>query len=43
MTLTLKQQFFVKHYLIERNAKKAAIAAGYSPDTAVEQGLLAII
>lgn len=37
-TLTLKQQFFVKHYLIDKNATKAAIAAGYSKKTAEVAG-----
>lgn len=36
--LTLKQQFFVKHYLIDLNATKAAIAAGYSAKTAEVAG-----
>lgn len=32
--LTEKQRFFVKEYLIDFNATRAAIAAGYSEDTA---------
>jgi phage terminase small subunit len=33
-----RQKLFVKHYLIEPNATKAAIAAGYSKKTAYSQG-----
>ena len=36
--LTAKQQRFVDEYLIDLNATQAAIRAGYSPDTAMEQG-----
>lgn len=36
--LTAKQQRFVDEYLIDLNATQAAIRAGYSPDTAKEQG-----
>lgn len=36
--LTEKQQRFVNEYLIDLNATQAAIRAGYSPDTAMEQG-----
>lgn len=36
--LTAKQQRFVDEYLIDLNATNAAIRAGYSPDTAKEQG-----
>ena len=36
--LTAKQQRFVEEYLIDLNATQAAIRAGYSPDTANEQG-----
>ncbi len=36
--LTAKQQRFVNEYLIDLNATQAAIRAGYSPDTAMEQG-----
>lgn len=36
--LTPKQARFVAQYLIDNNAKQAAIRAGYSKDTAVEQG-----
>lgn len=35
--LTDKQRLFVEAYLIEPNGKKAAIAAGYSPQTAEVQ------
>ncbi len=38
MPLTPKQQRFVDEYIIDRNAKQAAIRAGYSPKTATEQG-----
>ena len=34
MALTPKQQAFIENYLIDPNATKAAIAAGYSPKTA---------
>ena len=33
-----KQKLFVKHYLLDRNATKAAISAGYSEKTAKQQG-----
>ena len=36
--LTKKQQLFVDEYLIDLNATQAAIRAGYSPQTANEQG-----
>jgi phage terminase small subunit len=36
--MTIKQQFFVKHYLLTRNAKQAAIEAGYSEKTAEAAG-----
>lgn len=36
--LTAKQQRFVDEYLIDLNATQAAIRAGYSADTAMEQG-----
>ena len=36
--LTPKQELFCKEYLIDLNAKQAAIRAGYSPKTAGEQG-----
>lgn len=36
--LTAKQQRFVGEYLIDLNATQAAIRAGYSADTAMEQG-----
>ena len=38
MALTPKQQAFIENYMIDLNATKAAIAAGYSPKTAQEQG-----
>lgn len=38
MALTEKQKRFVDEYLIDLNATQAAIRAGYSPDTANEQG-----
>lgn len=38
MALTKKQKLFVEEYLIDLNATQAAIRAGYSPDTANEQG-----
>lgn len=37
-TLTPKQQVFVNEYLIDLNAKRAAVRAGYSEKTAQEQG-----
>ena len=36
--LTTKQKLFIKHYAKLRNATRAAIEAGYSEDTANEQG-----
>jgi hypothetical protein len=36
--LTPKQRAFVLEYLKDRNATQAAIRAGYSPNTAAEQG-----
>ena len=36
--MTKKQKRFVEEYLIDLNATQAAIRAGYSPDTAHEQG-----
>lgn len=36
--MTKKQKRFVEEYLIDLNATQAAIRAGYSPDTAKEQG-----
>lgn len=36
--LTAKQAQFVEEYLIDLNATQAAIRAGYSPNTAKEQG-----
>lgn len=43
--LNAKRQRFVEEYLVDLNATKAAIRAGYSPRTANEQGaqLLAIL
>ena len=38
MSLTPKQTRFVEEYLIDVNAKQAAIRAGYSPKTAKQQG-----
>lgn len=38
MALNKKQQRFVEEYLIDLNATRAAIRAGYSPHTANEQG-----
>lgn len=38
MSLTAKQQKFVEEYLIDLNATQAAIRAGYSAKTAMEQG-----
>ena len=37
-TLTSKQKQFVSEYLIDRNAKQAAIRSGYSVKTAEVQG-----
>lgn len=37
-TLTAKQAAFVREYLIDLNAKQAAIRAGYSEKTAEQQG-----
>ena len=36
--MTKKQKRFVEEYLIDLNATQAAIRAGYSPNTAMEQG-----
>jgi phage terminase small subunit len=36
--LNVKQELFVKHYLMSFNAKQAAIKAGYSERTAEQQG-----
>lgn len=36
--MTKKQKRFVEEYLIDLNATQAAIRAGYSPETANEQG-----
>jgi phage terminase small subunit len=36
--LTRKQEVFVREYLLDSNATRAAIAAGYSPKTAEVQG-----
>ncbi len=36
--LSQKQKRFIEEYLIDLNATQAAIRAGYSPDTANEQG-----
>jgi hypothetical protein len=36
--MTPKQAAFVREYLIDRNATQAAIRAGYSADTAKQQG-----
>lgn len=38
MVLNDKQKIFVREYLVDRNAKRAAIAAGYSKHTAKQQG-----
>lgn len=38
MKLTAKQEMFCKEYLIDLNATQAAIRAGYSEKTAMEQG-----
>jgi len=38
MALTPKQEAFVREYLIDLNATQAAIRAGYSTKTAMEQG-----
>lgn len=35
--LTYKQELFIKHYAIYKNGRQAAIAAGYSENTATEQ------
>lgn len=37
-TITPKQKLFVLEYLVDHNAKQAAIRAGYSPKTAEVQG-----
>lgn len=36
--MTKKQKRFIEEYLIDLNATQAAIRAGYSPETAQEQG-----
>jgi phage terminase small subunit len=36
--MTRKQRFFVKEYLVDLNATRAAVAAGYSEKTAKQQG-----
>lgn len=38
LILTPKQHRFCEEYLIDLNAKQAAIRAGYSPNSAAEQG-----
>ena len=38
MPLSLKQQAFVDAYLKEPNGTRAAVAAGYSPKTAMQAG-----
>lgn len=38
MALPLKQKLFVKEFIIDGNATRAAKAAGYSDHTAAEQG-----
>lgn len=38
MALTAKQQRFADEYLIDLNAKQAAIRAGYSSKSAEQQG-----
>jgi hypothetical protein len=38
MTLSLKQRFFAQEYLVDFNATRAAIRAGFSPATARSQG-----
>jgi phage terminase small subunit len=38
MTLTPKQKRFVSEYLLDLNATKAAVRAGYSEKTAEQQG-----
>lgn len=38
MALTEKQKLFVEEYLVDLNAKQAAIRAGYSPKTAEQIG-----
>jgi phage terminase small subunit len=41
--LTAKQKLFIKSYAKSRNATRAAIEAGYSEDTAAEQGCALLI
>jgi len=41
--LTNKQKIFIKSYAKSRNATRAAIEAGYSEDTAAEQGCALLI
>lgn len=36
--LTVKQELFVKEYLVDLNATQAALRAGYAPTRAKEQG-----
>jgi phage terminase small subunit len=36
--LTKKMELFIQEYLVDMNATRAAIAAGYSPNTAAEMG-----
>lgn len=36
--LTKKMEVFIQEYLVDLNATRAAIAAGYSPNTAAEMG-----
>jgi phage terminase small subunit len=36
--LTAKQELFIQEYLVDLNAKQAAIRAGYSENTAEQQG-----
>ena len=36
--LNARQELFVRHYLVDRNATQAAIRAGYSERTAASQG-----
>jgi phage terminase small subunit len=38
MALTPKQQEFINEYMIDLNASAAAVRAGYSPKTSMEQG-----
>lgn len=38
MELTNKQKRFIEEYMIDLNAKQAAVRAGYSEKTATEQG-----